>query len=83
MVRGSVAARCTRQRLIRAVPLVPKGDALRRAVAWLAEQGPWTPELVDEASQRFDLSPLDEQFLLQECTRMRAHDGPPASNPSH
>ena len=67
---------------MRAAPLAPKGDALRHAVAWLAAQGCWTPELVDAASQRFDLSPLDEQFLLQECTRMHAHGGPPASHPS-
>jgi hypothetical protein len=39
-------------------PIVPKGEALRRAVAWLAEQGSWTPDLIDQASQRFDLSPL-------------------------
>jgi hypothetical protein len=50
-------------------PIVPKGEALRRAVAWLVEQGSWTPDLIDQASQRFDLSPIEEEFLLQESRR--------------
>ena len=53
-------------------PVVPKGDALRHAVAWLAEQDQWTPELVLEACLRFDVSPADEEFLLAECRRLRA-----------
>ncbi|CAG0969509.1 hypothetical protein BURK1_01151 [Burkholderiales bacterium] len=55
-------------------PLVPKGEALRRAFAWLAGQGPWTPGRIDEASRRFDLSPDDEEFLLAEMRRMRRGD---------
>lgn len=51
--------------------LLPEHEALRRAVAWLAERGPWTPELVDEAARRFDLSPTDEEFLLREGRRIR------------
>lgn len=51
-------------------PLVPSGEGLRRAVAWLAEQGEWTPERIDEACRRFDLSPLDEEFLLAEYRRL-------------
>ena len=52
-------------------PLLPAHEALRRAVAWLAERGPWTPELVDEAGRLFDLSPADEEFLLREVERVR------------
>ncbi len=52
-------------------PVVPKGDALRRAVAWLAEQHEWTAARIEEACQRFDLDPLDEEFLLLELRRMR------------
>jgi len=56
-------------------PVAPRGEALRRAVAWLAEQGPWTPELIDQASRCFDLSPIDEEFLLVELHRLRRqHD---------
>jgi hypothetical protein len=61
-------------------PLLPKGEALRRAVAWLAEQGSWTPEFIDQASQRFDLSPTEEEFLLQESRRFRKQDMPPAND---
>jgi len=48
-----------------ASPILPKSEALRRALAWLAQQGPWTAELIEQASQRFDLSPTDEEFLLE------------------
>jgi hypothetical protein len=47
-------------------PIVPRGEALRRAVAWLAEHDVWTPHLVEEACRRFDLGPADEDFLLRE-----------------
>jgi hypothetical protein len=51
------------------LPVVPKHDALRRAVAWLAEQEAWSPRAIEEACQRFDLAPLDEEFLLAEYRR--------------
>ena len=50
--------------------LLPEHEGLRHAVAWLLERGKWTPELVDEASRRFDLSPVDEEFLLNEAARL-------------
>jgi hypothetical protein len=47
----------------------PKGDALRRALKWLAEQRMADPKasrakLISEAGQRFDLSPAEEEFLF-------------------
>jgi len=47
----------------------PKGDALRRALQWLAEQRVNDPKasrakLISEAGQRFDLSPAEEEFLF-------------------
>lgn len=57
-------------------PLVPRGDALRHAIAWLAERGPWTLPLIEEACERFDVSPADEEFLLREYRRTH---GPPQS----
>lgn len=60
--------------------ITPKGDALRHAIAWLVEQGAWTPDLVDAASQRFDLSPLDEDFLLREARRLHPHALPPTDD---
>jgi hypothetical protein len=61
-------------------PLVPNHEALRRAVAWLASRGDWTPELVDEASRRFDLSPTDEEFLLHACRGTGAGGAPPGAD---
>jgi hypothetical protein len=49
--------------------LPPKGDALRRALMWLSEQRQVDPKasrakLISEAGQRFDLSPMEEEFLI-------------------
>jgi hypothetical protein len=44
--------------------LLPEGEGLRRAVAWLAGQASRDFATIEEASRRFDLSPLDEAFLL-------------------
>ena len=61
--------------------LFPRGEELRRAVRWISEQRREDPrvslaDLVTEASRRFDLSPLEEQFLredLVEEERGRLH----------
>ncbi|MDP1692113.1 MAG: hypothetical protein Q8L49_09240 [Burkholderiaceae bacterium] len=45
--------------------LLPEHEGLRRAVQWLATQTSWDARIIDEASRRFDLSPTDEEFLLQ------------------
>jgi hypothetical protein len=45
--------------------LLPDGEGLRRAVAWLADQPARDLATIEEASRRFNLSPLDEQFLLE------------------
>jgi hypothetical protein len=45
--------------------LLPEHEGLRRAVQWLAEQTCRDAGTIEEASRRFDLSPIDEEFLLQ------------------
>jgi hypothetical protein len=50
--------------------LTPKGEDLRRAIAWLADHGGWTMALIEEACRRFDLSPADEEFLIHEFRRV-------------
>ena len=45
--------------------LLPEHEGLRRAVQWLAAQTSWDAKTIEEASRRFDLSPIDEEFLLQ------------------
>jgi len=48
--------------------LMPEGDDLRKAVKWIAEERALQPrkkltELIAEAGLKFDLSPMDADFL--------------------
>jgi hypothetical protein len=45
--------------------LLPEHEGLRRAVEWLAGQPVRDAQTVEEAARRFDLSPVDEEFLLR------------------
>lgn len=45
--------------------ILPKGERMRRAVLWLDQVEGYTLEAVEEASRRFDLSPEEEQFLIE------------------
>ena len=45
--------------------LLPEHEGLRRAVQWLATQTSWDARIIEEASRRFDLSLIDEDFLLR------------------
>jgi hypothetical protein len=53
--------------------LLPENEGLRRAVQWLATQTSWDAQVIEEASRRFDLSPIDEEFLLRHF-RDAGHD---------
>ncbi len=46
--------------------LLPHGESLRRAVRWLGEQPRRDAATIEEAARRFDLTPLEEQFLLEQ-----------------
>lgn len=46
--------------------LVPQSELTKKAIAWICEgqeQGGALPRLIEEASVRFNLGPLDEEFL--------------------
>jgi hypothetical protein len=48
----------------------PEGEDIRRAVKWISEERVSNPqkklsELIDEACLKFDLSPMDEEFLAR------------------
>ena len=45
--------------------VIPEGEALRRAVAWLLEQPERSLSAIELASQRFDLSPLEAAVLFR------------------
>jgi hypothetical protein len=53
---------------------MPQGESLRRALRWLderarEEKAPERLKLVSEAATRFDLSPMEEEFLLGNWVR--------------
>jgi hypothetical protein len=57
----------------------PPGESLRRAIQWISDRRREPPDLpvyklVDEASLRFDLSPPETQFLLENWRRLAAQD---------
>ncbi len=45
-------------------PLLPHGEALRRAIRWLSDEHRHDAAAIEEASRRFDLTPSEEEFLL-------------------
>ncbi len=51
--------------------LVPPGEAIRKAVKWVSEQGKWDLRGVEETARRFDLSPLEEEFLVRQFVQHR------------
>ena len=57
--------------------ILPDHEALRRAVRWLSEEasigGVIDGRKVDEAANRFDLSPLEEEFLLRHFRSTAQH----------
>lgn len=46
----------------------PPHDALRDAIRWLTGRETISRSDIEAASVRFDLGPLDEEFLLQHFT---------------
>jgi hypothetical protein len=54
--------------------VLPHGESLRRAIAWISERRELAPDqpalpLVEEACLRFDLSPNEEEWLLHMLTK--------------
>ncbi|ACG72155.1 hypothetical protein AnaeK_0920 [Anaeromyxobacter sp. K] len=50
--------------------LLPEGESLRRALRWLDERAREAPNVdragaIAEAGRRFDLTPLEEEFLIR------------------
>lgn len=49
--------------------ILPDKEDLRRAVKWIAIQdSSFSLKVIEEASIRFDLSPVDESFLIRHFT---------------
>ncbi|KPK39815.1 MAG: hypothetical protein AMJ69_04680 [Gammaproteobacteria bacterium SG8_47] len=45
--------------------VLPHGENLRRAICWLGERGRHDIAAISDAAERFDLTPLEEQFLIE------------------
>ncbi len=45
--------------------ILPHGEELRRAIRWIGESGDHSTQGIEAACQRFDLTPLEEEFLLR------------------
>jgi hypothetical protein len=48
----------------------PQGEDLRKAVKWISEERKFNPDaklskLIEEACLKFDLSPMDAEYLLK------------------
>ncbi|MGD8569981.1 MAG: hypothetical protein PVJ39_17980 [Gammaproteobacteria bacterium] len=54
--------------------LIPDGENLRRAIRWIAEQPRHDSKTVETASVKFDLTPLEEAFLLRHFRVSRDDD---------
>jgi len=57
--------------------ILPEGESLRRAVAWLSEEEIINFTKVQEASSRFDLSPKDEAFLIRQFLQKKPSEEKP------
>ncbi len=51
--------------------ILPDGENLRKAVRWISDEGGFTLKSVEEACVRFDLSPADENFLINHFTKKK------------
>jgi hypothetical protein len=45
--------------------LFPKGEAFRQAVRWIAEMHAYDLATIEEACQRYDLTPVEEEFMMR------------------
>ena len=54
---------------------LPEHEGLRRAVEWLVAQPARDAATIEAAAQRFDLSPVDTEFLMRHF-RSGATDDP-------
>ena len=53
-------------------PLLPKGEALRKAIRYVEEfRLAWTQETVDVVSRQYDLSPLESEFLVKQFVQKK------------
>jgi len=45
--------------------IFPKGEALRSAIRWISKMHQYDLQSIEEACQRYDLSPSEEEFMMR------------------
>jgi len=45
--------------------IFPEGEALRSAVRWISRMHSYDLKSIEEACQRYDLTPAEEEFLMR------------------
>ena len=55
--------------------VLPHGECLRRALRWLSDEQRHDAAAIEEAARRFDLSPAEEDFLLEHFREGRTPGG--------
>lgn len=45
--------------------IYPEGEALRNAVKWISEMHSYDLATIEEACQRYDLTPNEEEFIMR------------------
>ncbi len=45
--------------------IFPEGEALRSAVRWVSKMHQYDLKSIEEACQRYDLSPSEEEFMIR------------------
>jgi hypothetical protein len=65
---------------MRMATIQPKGEKIRSAVKWISQSlqdDPASPfrKLIEEACQKFNLSPLDEEYLVSFYSDKKGTEG--------
>ena len=79
---------CNRKRIMAKKTIVPNGENLRDAIRWLSEQSHLPKNVpqqishqrdqraaVEKASVLFDLTPMEEEFLIRKFVTIQSNDG--------
>ena len=57
-------------------PILPQGETLRKAVRMVHELGlAWNLHTVELVSQQYDLSPMEEEFLINQFVNKKGIGG--------
>ncbi|MBF0187096.1 MAG: hypothetical protein HQL50_04140 [Magnetococcales bacterium] len=56
--------------------IIPQGESFRRALKWLGSRASRTDADLDEAGRRFNLTPLEQEFLIRQFKQFDKETAP-------